>query len=573
MQNSADLKNLVIAFALSVAIMFGWQFFFPHPKPAVTTATETVAAKNEASPVPVKIDEAASREQALEEMPRITIDNGKLQGSLPVGGAGLRIDDLTLTRYREEIDPKSPAVMLLSPAGTEKRYQADFGWNIDSGKVTLPDAKSVWQQTGDKLTAGGKIELKWKSPEGVVFTNTITLDENYMFTITRRVENMSGGAIKLSPYADLNREWQQHGKYTYVSHEGPMGVFNNELEEMPYKDIKEKKEKDLTSTASGWLGIGDKYWMTAIIPSSDNFDARYSYYQKDGQDRYQVDYQAKPVEIAAGAANEISERFYAGPKEVKLLDSYAAEYHIPLFDRAVDFGMLYFLTRPIFTMLQYLFSLTGNFGISILMLTVVVRALMYPLANKSYESMAHMRDLQPQMADLKKRYGEDRMRMQQEMMELYRREKVNPMAGCLPILVQIPVFFSLYKVLYVTIEMRHTPFFGWIHDLSAPDPTSVLNLFGLLSWAPPSFLIIGIWPIIMTATMVIQQKLHPAPADPVQATMMKAMPYMFLFLFASFPAGLVIYWSWSNTLSIIQQWIIINQHKKKMAKRAAKKKK
>jgi YidC/Oxa1 family membrane protein insertase len=356
-------------------------------------------------------------------------------------------------------------------------------------------------------------------------------------------------------------------------HEGPMGVLNGTLEEVSYEDIRTGKQSSNLQSTGGWAGVGDKYWFTAIIPAqSTPIDVQMRYYERNQLPRYQVDVREEPISLASGASVTTEYRIFAGAKEVTLLDQYVRDYQIPLFDRAVDFGLLYFLTKPIFLFLKWIHGHVGNFGIAILLLTVVIRLVLFPLANKSYKAMAHIRELQPRMVALREKYGSDKLKMNQELMELYKREKVSPMSGCLPILVQIPIFFALYKVLYVSIEMRHAPFYGWVHDLSAPDPTSVFNLFGLLPWEAPAFLLIGAWPILMTATMVIQQTLQPAPTDPVQAKVMKFLPYMFLFFFAHFPAGLVIYWTWSNFLSIIQQYIIIRRHgghKDKSAKKPA----
>jgi YidC/Oxa1 family membrane protein insertase len=563
-----DTKNLTIAFILSVLVLFVWQWLMPPVPPQAPVAANTTAAPKAVDALPVAIEPAyATKADALAATPRLKIDNGKLHGSLPLKGAGLRMDDLTLVRYRETVDPKSPEVTLLSPANMRKMYFADFGWTASDPKITLPDENTVWKADQEVLKADAPVTLRWVNPEGVRFSITLVLDGEYLFSITRRVEDKEGKPIALGTFGRINREWTQEHEANYILHEGLFGVFNNTLEEVSYHTLKEEKErprKEFSSATQSWLGVGDKYWFTAFIPSADQpIEGRYSYYQRDNHDRFQVDY--------TQAASDAPVRFYAGPKEVKLLDRYKDTYQIPLFDRAVDFGMFYFLTKPIFLALQYLYGLAGNFGIAILMLTVVIRLILYPLANKSYHSIAQMREIQPKMQALKERVGDDKMRLQQELIALYKAEKINPMAGCLPVLLQIPVFFSLYKVLYVTIEMRHAPFYGWIKDLSAQDPTSVLHAFGLLSYpiALPTFLMIGAWPLIMMGTMIVQQHFQPAPTDPVQAKMMKALPYVFVFLFASFPAGLVIYWAWNNTLSVLQQWVIIQQHKRKQARAEA----
>ena len=343
----------------------------------------------------------------------------------------------------------------------------------------------------------------------------------------------------------------------YILHEGPIGVFNQTLDEVNYDDVAEERQIERESTG-GWLGFTDKYWLASLIPQQDMAYKAAFRHEAQG-DRYQTDFRGPPLTVQPGQTVEVTDRLFAGAKEVKLLDAYSERYNIPLFDRAVDFGWFYFLTKPIFHVLHYLHAAVGNYGIAILILTLIVKALFFPLANKSYKAMSQMKRLQPEMMKLRERFGEDRAKMNQELMGLYKREKVNPVSGCLPIVVQIPVFFALYKVLFVSIEMRHAPFYGWIHDLSAPDPTSFFNLFGLLPFTPPHFLMIGIWPLLMGLTMFLQTKLNPQPADPMQAKVMLMLPLMFIFLFATFPAGLVIYWTWNNLLSITQQWLIMKR--------------
>jgi YidC/Oxa1 family membrane protein insertase len=572
-----DHKNLVIAALISVVLVTAWSYFFPAAKPAPAPAAQAqpLDAEDYAKPgelkaesdVPTKAD-PVTREEALSGEGRIVIGNERLHGSLAAVGKGLRLDDLTLAHYRQSVDENSPEVILLSPSTTAEPYFAEFGW-LSGGGTSVPAADTQWQADSKLLSPKSPITLSWKSPEGVQFSIRVEMDEDYLFTITRRVENTSSTPVQVTPYALVNRFRNMNDQSNYVSHEGPLGVFNGTLEEVSYHDLTEETQpvswqSSAASDAhkgSGWAAMGDKYWLTAIIPAQDeSFSATMRHYSKAGSPRFQLDVAEQPVSLKPGEKKDEVLHFYAGAKEVTLLDHYGEALQLPLFDRAVDFGSLYFLTKPIFQFLQYIYGKVGNFGISILLLTVVIRALVFPLANKSYKSLAAMRELQPKMTALREKYGNDKLALNQELMALYQREKINPMAGCLPILLQIPIFFALYKVLYVSIEMRHAPFFGWINDLSAPDPTTIFNLFGLIPWIPPSMLMIGAWPLIMAATMFIQQRLQPAPSDPVQASVMKWMPVMFLFFFAHFPAGLVIYWSWSNCLSILQQWVIIRTH-------------
>ncbi|MBI1275302.1 membrane protein insertase YidC [bacterium] len=573
-----DLKNMVIALVLSMLLICAWNYFYPPAKPQPAPALTSTAQLADGQPIahgepaPQAPAPIMTRDESLKGT-RIHIDNGRLHGSFAATGKGLRFDDLTLVDYRQTLAPDSPEVVLLSPSNTAEPYFAEFGWLNGKG-ITTPGADAAWQADGEVLSPKTPVTLSWKSPEGAIFSVRVEVDENYMFTITRRVENAGQTAAELTPYALVNRYRDMKDKSNYASHEGVLGVFNGTLDEITYHSLVDEKDPITWQSTpssgehkgSGWAAMGDKYWVTAVIPAQDEgFNATTRHYTRPGTNgvdapRFQLDLTEAPVSLKPGEKQDTVVHFYAGAKEVKLLDRYTQALQIPLFDRAVDFGRLYFLTKPIFQFLQYIYSKVGNFGISILLLTVVIRTLVFPLANKSYKSLAHMREIQPKMAELREKYADDKLKLNQEMMALYQREKVNPMAGCLPILLQIPIFFALYKVLTVSIEMRHAPFFGWIHDLSAPDPTTVFNLFGLIPWNPPAALMIGAWPIIMATTMFIQQRLQPAPNDPVQAKIMKFFPLMFLAIFAHFAAGLVIYWSWSNTLSILQQAIIMRRH-------------
>ncbi|HTH17904.1 MAG TPA: membrane protein insertase YidC [Magnetospirillum sp.] len=568
-----EQRNLLIAIVLSVLILFGFQWLFPKA-PAPTPANQTPAASSpapdhSAPPAPEGRASAAAptpaeaRSAALESSRRIPLRTPRLQGSVALQGA--RLDDLTLTEYRETTDPNSPAIVLLSPAGSANPYYAEFGWVPADGAVKVPGPDAVWTAAPgtSELTPGGRVVLTWDNGDGLRFVRTFTVDENYMFSVQQRVENYGGKPVTLHPYGLIARTGTPPTAGMYILHEGPLGVLDGTLKEMKYADLK-KEGTVREKSVGGWAGITDKYWLTALIPDQKaEVTGRFVHQNRDNTDHYQVDFTGTPVTVAPNAAVETDFHMFAGAKQVNLLDAYGEKLGIDKFAYAIDFGWFWFLTKPFFYLLQMLHNALGNMGLAILALTVLIKAAMFPLANKSYVSMSKMKTIQPEMKKLQDRFGEDKVRLQQEMMALYKREKVNPVSGCLPMVVQIPVFFALYKVLFVTIEMRHAPFYGWIHDLSAPDPTTLFNLFGLIPWdavhALPSFLHLGVWPLIMGVTMFLQQKLNPQPADPVQAKMMSFLPIVFTFLLANFAAGLVIYWAWSNTLSILQQWVIMRK--------------
>jgi len=563
MNSGVEIKNLVIAFALSVVIVFVWQLIFPQPTPQPPALVEQQKQTTDTAPIQGETSPTARAEtidEALETKPRLPLKDSLVHGSLPTVGKGLRLDNLTLAQYHVTLDPESPEVTLLRPSNIAQSYFSEFGWTSAQADITLPDATTQWKTNLDSLKQGEPLKMRWTSPEGVIFTIAVALKDDYLFEVTRTVENRSSKSINLRPYALINREYVESSEQYAILHEGPFGVFNKTLEEVGYDDLRDNGKKRFESTGS-WAGISDKYWFTAILPNQQEpRTIQMRHYTREGHNRYQIDYSQQPVLLNAGESHANTTHFFAGPKKLSMLDRYGEMLNLPLFDRAVDFGALYFITRPLFEILQAIYHVVGNFGVAILVLTVFIRILLFPLANKSYKAMAQMRKLHPKMMEIRERYEGDRMTMQQEIMQLYRKEKVNPMAGCLPLLIQIPIFFALYKVLFVTIEMRHAPFFGWINDLSAKDPTNVLTLFGLIPWDAPSFLQIGILPILMAITMVIQQRLNPPPSDPMQEKMLKILPYFFLFLFAHFPAGLVVYWTWNNLLSILQQYIIIRRH-------------
>jgi YidC/Oxa1 family membrane protein insertase len=570
-------RNLLLAIVVSAAILLAWQFFFEKPRMERQEALMR-QTQQEAAPAPGEkpapgetaapgAPEAArpaaafeTRAEALASGPRVRIKSPRIDGSIALKGA--RIDDVRLVDYRVAVDPKSPEVDLLNPSGTANAYFAEYGWVPQEKGLKLPDETTLWRADADVLTPGHPVTLTYDDGRGLVFKRVIALDDNYMFTVTQTVENHTRAPVTLFPYALISRTGTPQVLGYYILHEGPLGVLDGTLHELKYKDLKEKKLVEYKTTG-GWLGITDKYWLAALIPDQhDSVQARFSYTEVRGTDKYQTDFLGSAATIAPGASAETTSRLFAGAKEVRLLDHYADTLGIPRFDLAVDFGWFYFLTKPIFYVLNTFHEWLGNFGLAILLLTVLIKLLFFPLANKSYRAMSKMKALQPEILKLRELYPDDRQRLNQEMMELYKREKVNPTAGCLPIVIQIPVFFALYKVLFVTIEMRHAPFYGWIRDLSAPDPSSVLTLFGTIPWDPSQyhlqFLNIGVWPIIMGITMLLQQRMNPPP-DPVQARMFLMMPVVFTFLLAHFPAGLVIYWAWNNILSIAQQWVIMRQ--------------
>jgi YidC/Oxa1 family membrane protein insertase len=517
-----------------------------------------VSAVQPKAQAPASQQGALSREAALAAGPRVEISTHRLTGSISLTGA--RIDELVLREFREKLDPNSPQIELLQPTGTAHPYYAEFGW-LGNG-VKTPTATTVWTANRSTLGPGDTVTLSWNNGEGLTFERDIGLDDDYMFTITQRVRNTSNKSLSLAPYGLVSRTGTPEVLGFYILHEGLVGVLNGALREVDYDDFEESGPKRFDSTG-GWLGITDKYWLAALVPDqSKKIKSSFVSHQRGAQPAYQADYLYDPLTVNPGGTIEAKSHFFAGAKEKRVLDRYMDDLKIEKFDLAIDFGWFWFFTKPFAEALTYFHGLLGNYGLAILLLTVIIKLIFFPLANKSYRAMSKMKALQPKMEELKERFGEDRQRMNTELMNLYKAEKVNPAAGCFPIVIQIPVFFALYKVLFVSIEMRHAPFFGWIHDLSAPDPLGLLTAFGLIQWDVPSsiaFLNIGIWPIIMGGTMFLQQKLNPTPADPIQAKIFLFMPLIFTFILAPFPAGLVIYWAWNNILSIAQQWVIMKR--------------
>ncbi|OBZ97210.1 insertase [Pararhizobium polonicum] len=565
-------RNYFVAIGLSVLILIAWQFLYVNPKmererivaeaqKSQTQAAGTPAATGQAQPaqgaVPGSVE---TRDQAIAKSARVTIDTAALSGSINLTGA--RFDDLKLKEYHETVDDKSPLITLFSPSDTPDGYFTELGYIGNEASGTVPGPATIWTvKSGDKLTTATPVVLTFTNEKGVVFTRTISIDEHFMFQIADTINNGSGVPVSVSTYGRVTRFNKPTTPSVYVLHEGFIGVIGQHgLNEVAYgkveNDVPAKHEKATT----GWLGITDKYWAATIVPPQNlAYESKYEHFT-DGRPRFQADYKQDAVTIAPGQSTDLKTLLFAGAKQVPLVDGYEKSYSIPQFDLLIDWGWFYFITKPMFKLMDFFFRYFGNFGVAILLTTIVVKALFFPLASKQYASMANMKKVQPKMEELKKKHGDDRMALQQGMMQLYKEEKINPIAGCWPILLQIPVFFALYKVIYVTIEMRHAPFFGWIQDLSAPDPTSLFNLFGLLPYAVPHALMIGVWPLIMGVTMFLQMRMNPTPPDPTQAMLFTWMPVVFTFMLSSFPAGLVIYWAWNNTLSITQQAFIMKRH-------------
>ncbi len=567
-------RNLVLAVLLSAAVLFGWEYFVVKPQAEREHAAQSQVAHEqhqERKPLAVQTPQAGAgtlgRARALNVLgPRVAIDTPSLDGSLLLKGA--RFDDLRLRNYRETTDAKSPEIVLLSPERTAYPYYAAFGWVAAPGSgVKVPDDASVWKLAGGtKLTPASPITLSWDNGQGLVFTRTISVDKDYMFRVRDTVTNTGRSRATLYPYAYVVRDGVPAGQHFWALHEGYVGVANGTLKDANYDDFKKGEPPQTVQSTGGWLGITDKYWMAAVIPPQNvQFDGAFEASPLGSAKAYQANYRLKGDEIAPGATVSVAHRLFAGAKIDQVLERYERNSGVAKFHLAIDWGWFWFFTQPIFYALDYL-SHYMNMGLAILLLTVGIKLLFFPLADASYRSMSRMKKLQPEMERIKTRFADDQAKQQQEIMELYRREKINPVSGCLPMLIQIPVFFSLYKVLLGTIEMRQAPFFGWIYDLSAPDPTSILNLFGLLPYDPrvvlPSFLLflsVGVWPILMGLTQWFQTKLNPPAADPVQQRMFALMPVIFTFMLAGLPSGLVIYWTWNNLLSVAQQYVMMRR--------------
>jgi YidC/Oxa1 family membrane protein insertase len=591
-----DQKNMLLAILLSVCVLLAWQYFYATPKvekerqrqaqieaqrkQATSAGHSGEAATHGSAPTaPQGIPGAPgidaghapavtslAREAALSRATRVPIATPSIAGSVNVRGG--RIDDISLVKYRVTNDPDSAMVTLFSPANAPMPYFAEHGWVAGPDtKMELPGRDTEWRATdGAKLTPDTPLTLTWQNEQGLKFTRTISVDQDYMFTLRDTVENATGGEVHLFPYGRIFRGRTPKLEGFWVQHEGMIGFLGdeNKLQQLKYAAAREPGgSKSFQNVIGGWLGFTDKYWASALVPDQAkpyraNFKlARPATETTDAA--YQSDYLLPAVTIAAGQSHTVEQRLFAGAKNVQLIQHYEDEANVLEFSYLIDWGWFYFITKPLYQLLHFLYGVFGNFGVAILATTVLVKIAFFWFANKSYESMAKMKKVQPEMTALRERYADDKMRQQQELMALYKKEKINPLAGCLPVLIQIPVFFALYKVLFVTIDMRHAPFFGWIQDLSAPDPTSLFNLFGLLPYDVPHFLMIGVWPLIMGITMWLQMQLNPQQPDPIQQQVFNWMPVLFTFLLATFPAGLVIYWAWNNVLSLIQQWVIMKR--------------
>jgi YidC/Oxa1 family membrane protein insertase len=569
-----DNRNFIVAIVLSFAVLFGWEYFVAGPKMKAEQARQAATHQQHTTEAPSAPKASApavhlSRAQALEKSgTRIAIRTPSVDGSLLLKGA--RFDDLRLTQYHETTDPKSAEIVLLSPQGSEFPYYAEFGFVGEAGrKIAVPDDSTPWTQVGgNALTPTTPVTLTWDNGHGLVFTRTISVDERFLFTVKDSVKSGMPAKVSLYPFAYVARDGAPKTQKFWALHEGFVGYGDGSLKDPSFDDFKDEGTPPKTfSSTGGWLGITEKYWMAAILPpQTEQFDASYSATPAQGTKAYQASYRLGARPLAPGATLSVTHHMFAGAKVFDLIRTYEHGLNISRFDLAIDWGWFIIITQPLFWLLDQFFHLTGNFGLAILLLTVTVKLVFFPIANAQYKSMGKMKKVQPEMEKLKQRYADDAQKQQQALMELYKREKVNPLAGCLPMLLIIPVFFSLYKVVLVTIEMRQAPFYGWIRDLSVPDPTSIINLFGLLPFDPHAylpaflgFLSIGIWPILMGITQWIQTKLNPAPADPVQASMFAFMPIIFTFMFATFPAGLVIYYTWNNLLSVLQQYVIMRR--------------
>jgi len=548
-----ETKNVIAAISLSAAVIILYSLFF-QPDPATikkNLAEQNKIENNNDTPSLDKNENFAklSRSDALKENNRIQFENGSVVGSISLKGAA--IDDLTFKEYNIELNG-SEKITLLSPRNVEDGYLIESGFVSTNKNIDIPDASTVWEVSGNnKLTNNSPVKLTWSNTQGITFEKYISLDDQFLFTVKEKIINSSDKSYNFYSYGQIIRNKIPEISGFYILHEGFLSVLDDQLIEEDYDDIQEKKFTQIAQ--EGFVAISDKFWVTSVIPPKDKeFKTTFDY-----KNKFRANYiSTKGIEVKANSSIEEKIQIIVAAKRVNVIDGYAENLDINKFDLAIDWGFMYFITKPLFFVLDYFFKLLGNYGLAIIAVTVCIRLAFFPLANFSFKSMGKMKLLAPEMARLKELHKDDKMKLQQAMMALYKKEKVNPMSGCLPILVQIPVFFALYKVLFVTIEMRHMPFYGWIHDLSDRDPTSLFNVFGLLPWDPPSFLLIGAWPIIMGITMFIQQKLNPTPPDPIQAKIFMFFPVFLTVILAPFPAGLVIYWSFNNIFTMIQQYIV-----------------
>jgi YidC/Oxa1 family membrane protein insertase len=561
-----DTRNLLLMLIISLGILFVFQTYFPQhtdnvPKKISTLTEEGGDHGNKVSVKPSKEEEldqnspASLDRKTIISVQEIKIDSSVLSGSLSTQGG--RINNLQLLNYHETLKKQKP-IQLLSSQGTKNPYYAEFGWVSNVPENDLPNSETIWQTTDKKLTPESPVTLRWVNKKGVVFEKVISLDENYLFTIVERVQNASNEPLNLYQYGLLFRAGTPPVSDFWVSYEGPMGYLEGKKQQESYEDLI-KKKKIQFETTSGWLGYSDKYWLGALLPDQDHpMKASMTGTVVNKQKQYQLDFVSETaMQVAPGQSVQTTAHFYAGPKKLALLDAYEKTLNIPHFDLAVDFGWFYFITKPIFYVLTYLYNLIGNFGLAIMALTVFMRLLFFPVSNKAFKSMAKMKMLQPEVDRIKELYADDKMKQQQEIMALFKKHKTNPASGCIPMLIQMPVFFALYKVIFISIEMRHAPFYGWIKDLSAKDPTNIFTLFGLINWTPPGFLTLGLLPLLMGGTMYLQQRLNPQPTDESQKIVFTLMPIFITFVMASFPTGLLLYWTWTNILGMVQQFYIM----------------
>ena len=553
-----DTKNVIAAISLSAAVIILYGLFFAPPPKEINNLNQEKTVLNSEAP---KLDSSdkfieISREEAVKESERVKFENENIKGSISLLGG--TIDDLVFKNYTETLDGKNK-ITLLHPKKFGQGYYVETGWVSSSKNIDLPSSQTVWKVEGNnKLAPNQPVTLTWSNKQGINFKKKIKIDEKFLFSIDQTVINKTDKSYDFYSYGQIIRNKAPEITNFYILHEGLIGVFDEQLVEEDYEDIKEKKFSKNANT--GWLGITDKYWITTLIPEENkSFRADF-----DFKDKFRANFiETKPLELSPNATVSSNVRVIVAAKEVDVIDGYAESSKIAKFDLAIDWGWFYFFTKNFFFAIDYFFKLTGNFGIAIILITICIRILFFPLANYSFRSMAKMKVLQPEMTRLKELHKDDKMKLQQEMMALYKKEKVNPVSGCLPILIQIPFFFAIYKVLFVTLEMRHQPFYGWIKDLSERDPTSIFNLFGLIPWDPPSFLIIGVWPCLMGLSMYLQQKLNPTPPDPIQQKIFMFFPLFLTIILAPFPSGLVIYWTINNILTMAQQVVIMKQTKVK----------
>ena len=565
-----DQKNLFLAIGLSIAIIVIFQLLFPQQAMVPSTIQQT---EEEIQPV-ASIDQTQEidtniikkKEEVLNFDERVIIKNSSIKGSINLKGAIL--DDIILLNYKESLDENSNFINLLSPKKTKNPYMIELGWKtLNKSNLELPDANTIWRTNSKMLSPESPVTLYWTSKDNIIYKIHFKIDDQYMFEINQEIENNSNESLEVFPYRFIKRINKPDTINFFILHEGLISLLNDELLEKKYDDLSD----DCSSTnqnkstfcdinsIGGWLGFTDKYWMSILIPDpKENIKANYRH-SNNGIDDYRAGYVGKILTSKPSTIIHHKGNVFAGAKILKILNKYQAKYNIERFNDSIDWGWFSFLTKPIFYSINWFYGIVGNFGIAIIAFTILMRLILFPLAQASFKSMAKMKKLQPEMQRLRETYPNDRQKMQQELMALYKKEGANPVAGCLPIFLQIPIFFSLYKVLFVTIEMYHAPFYGWIHDLSAPDPLGIMTLFGLVPWDIPEFLSIiniGILPILMGFTMWLQQKLNPAPADPTQAKIFAILPFVFTFILAGFAAGLVLYWTVNNILSIAQQWVI-----------------